>query len=69
MVPAATPDDIVDKLLNELMAFTKAPVISERLRNLGIVPGGETKEEVAAVFDHDREAFAEAVKAAGIPQP
>lgn len=69
MVPAATPDDIVDKLRNELMLFVKTPEISERLRNLGIVPGGETKEEVAAVFDHDRKAFAEAVKAAGIPQP
>ncbi|MDI1344653.1 MAG: tripartite tricarboxylate transporter substrate binding protein [Pseudolabrys sp.] len=69
MVPAATPDDVVDKLRNELAAFVKTPEISGRLRNLGIVPGGETKEEVAAVFDHDRKAFAEAVRAAGIPQP
>ncbi len=69
MVPAATPDDVVDKLRNEVSAFVKTPEISERLRNLGIVPGGAAKEEVAAVFDHDRKAFAEAVKAAGIPQP
>lgn len=69
MVPAATPDDVVDKLRNEVSAFVKSPEISERLRNLGIVPGGAAKEEVAAVFDHDRKAFAEAVKAAGIPQP
>ena len=69
MVPAATPDDVVDKLRNEISAFVKTPEISERLRNLGIVPGGAAKEEVAAVFAHDRKAFAEAVKAAGIPQP
>jgi tripartite-type tricarboxylate transporter receptor subunit TctC len=69
MVPAATPDDIVEKLRNELISFVKSPEISERLLKLGIVPGGETKGEVAAVFDHDRKSFAEAVKAAGIPKP
>jgi tripartite-type tricarboxylate transporter receptor subunit TctC len=69
MVPAATPDDIVDKLRNELISFVKSPATSERLTKLGIVPGGESKDEVAAVFAHDRKAFADAVKAAGIPKP
>lgn len=69
MVPAATPDDVVDKLRNELISFVKSPAIQERLSKLGIVPGGESKEEVAAVFAHDRKAFADAVKAAGIPKP
>ena len=41
----------------------------ERLTKLGIVPGGLTKDETAAVFKKDRENFAESVKAAGIPPP
>ncbi len=69
MVPAGTPDDIVDKLRKEVTAFVKSPDIHDRLIKLGIIPGGESKEEVAAEFAHDREAFAHAVLAAGIPNP
>jgi tripartite-type tricarboxylate transporter receptor subunit TctC len=69
MVPAATPDDIVDKLRNEVVSFVKSAAITDRLLQLGIVPGGESKEEVAAEFDRDRKAFADAVAAAGIPKP
>jgi tripartite-type tricarboxylate transporter receptor subunit TctC len=69
MVPAATPDDIVDKLRNEVISFVNSSAIRERLFQLGIVPGGESKEEVAAEFARDRKAFAEAVEAAGIPKP
>ena len=36
---------------------------------LGIVPGGLTPEETAEMFRKDRESFAAAVKAAGIPAP
>jgi tripartite-type tricarboxylate transporter receptor subunit TctC len=69
MVPAATPDDIVDKLRNEVISFVKSPAIAERLVHLGIVPGGESKEEVAAEFTRDRKSFTDAVAAAGIPKP
>jgi tripartite-type tricarboxylate transporter receptor subunit TctC len=68
-VPTGTPDAIVDKLRNEITAMAKSPDVSKRLINLGIVPGGLSKEEVAAVFKIDRENFAEAVKAAGIQTP
>lgn len=69
MVPAATPDDIVEKLRNEVITFVKSPQTIERLTKLGIVPGGESKAEVAAGFSRDRKAFVEAVEAAGIPKP
>jgi tripartite-type tricarboxylate transporter receptor subunit TctC len=68
-VPTGTPDAIVDKLRNEITAMAKSPDVSKRLINLGIVPGGLSKEEVAAVFKIDRKNFAEAVKAAGIQTP
>jgi tripartite-type tricarboxylate transporter receptor subunit TctC len=66
MVPAGTPDDIVDKLRSEVSAFVKTPAMQDRLIKLGIIPGGESKEEVAATFAHDRQAFIDAVKAAGL---
>ena len=69
MVPAGTPNDVVDKLRNEVAAFVKTPEMQQRLTKLGIIPGGESKEEVAATFAHDRKAFADAVAAAGIPKP
>ena len=49
--------------------MVKAPEMSARLIGLGILPGGQTKEQVAAVFQNDRKNFADAVKAAAIPAP
>jgi hypothetical protein len=51
----------------EVAAFAKSPAISKRLSDLGIVPGGLTKEQSEEVFRKDYESFAAAVKAAGIP--
>jgi hypothetical protein len=49
--------------------MVKAPQMSARLSGLGILPGGQTKEQVAAAFQNDRQNFADAVKAAGITPP
>jgi tripartite-type tricarboxylate transporter receptor subunit TctC len=69
VVPAATPGEIVDALRREVIALAKSPEVAHRLTTLGIVPGGLSKEEVAAVFKADREMFAAAVQAAGVPPP
>jgi tripartite-type tricarboxylate transporter receptor subunit TctC len=69
LVPNGTPEDIVEKLRSAIADMVKAPEMSARLIGLGIIPGGQTKEQVAAVFQNDRQNFAEAVKAAGIPAP
>ena len=69
LAPAGTPDTIITTIRNETTAFAKTPEIIDRLSSLGIVPGGLTKEQTKAVFQHDREAFAAAVKAAKIPPP
>jgi tripartite-type tricarboxylate transporter receptor subunit TctC len=69
LVPNGTPDDIVDKIRGAITEMVKAPAMSAKLVGLGILPGGQTKEEVTAVFQNDRKNFAEAVKAAGIPGP
>lgn len=67
--PAGTPEAVIDAIRQEIAAFAKTPEISERLGKLGIVPGGMTKEQTEAVFKKDYEAFAAAIKAAGIALP
>jgi tripartite-type tricarboxylate transporter receptor subunit TctC len=69
LVPNGTPPDIIAKFRDAVIAIVKTPQMSERLSGLGILPGGQSAEEVAAVFRQDRASFAEAVKAAGIPTP
>ena len=68
-MPAGTPEEIVTAIRNEITALAKSPEVQERLIKLGIVPGGLTKEETAAVFKKDKENFAASVKAAGITPP
>jgi tripartite-type tricarboxylate transporter receptor subunit TctC len=67
--PKGTPEPIIDTLRNEIAAFAKSPEVTERLGKLGIIQGGLGKEETEAVFKKDTEAFAAAVKAAGIAPP
>ena len=69
LVPNGTPPEIVSKFRDAVIEIVKAPKMSERLSALGILPGGQSAEEVAAGFKQDRESFAEAVKVAGIPAP
>lgn len=69
LAPTGTPDTVIAAVRKEITAFAKTPEITNRLTSLGIVPGGLTKEQTDAVFQHDSEAFAAAVKAAKIPPP
>ena len=68
-MPNGTPEDIVEKLRSAVTEMVKAPQVQARLVGLGILPGGQYKEEVADAFQNDRRNFAEAVKAAGITPP
>jgi tripartite-type tricarboxylate transporter receptor subunit TctC len=66
LVPNGTPEAIIEKLRDTVTAMVRTPEVSARLIGLGILPGGQTREQVAAAFASDRRNFAEAVKAAGI---
>jgi tripartite-type tricarboxylate transporter receptor subunit TctC len=68
-VPAGTPEEIVTAIRREVVAVAKSPEVAERLNKLGIIPGGLSAEETAAVFKKDKESFTAAVKAAGIALP
>jgi tripartite-type tricarboxylate transporter receptor subunit TctC len=67
--PTDTPEPIVTAIGREVTTLAKSPEIVERLSKLGIVPGGLSKEQSEAVLRRDRESFAAAIKAAGIPAP
>jgi len=67
--PAETPEPILDAIQTELAAFANSPKVFERLSKLGIIPGGLTRQESAAVIRKDYGSFAAAVKAAGIEPP
>jgi tripartite-type tricarboxylate transporter receptor subunit TctC len=69
VVPAGTPDLIVDAIRREIILLARSREAAQRLTSLGIVPGGQSKEEVATTFTADRAMFAAAVKAAGITSP
>ncbi len=68
-VPRNTPEAMQAKLRGAIAEMVGTPEMQKRLTGLGIVPGGQSKDEVAAVFKKDRESFAEAVNAAGIKKP
>jgi tripartite-type tricarboxylate transporter receptor subunit TctC len=69
LAPTGTPEPIITAIRGEITALAKSPEVTERLTKLGIVPGGLTGEQSEAVFRKDRESFAAAIKAAGIPGP
>jgi tripartite-type tricarboxylate transporter receptor subunit TctC len=69
LAPAGTPEPIITAIRGEITALAKSPEVTERLTKLGIVPGGLTGEQSEAVFRKDRDSFAAAIKAAGIPGP
>ena len=68
-MPANTPEAIATKLRAAIVELVNTAEMKERLTKLGIVPGGQSKDEVAATFKKDRESFAAAVAAAGIKKP
>src|SRR3954464_7056530 len=68
-VPAGTPEEIVTAIRQEVVALANSPAVRERLGKLGIIPGGLSAQETAAVFKKDKESFTAAVKAAGIAPP
>jgi tripartite-type tricarboxylate transporter receptor subunit TctC len=66
MVPAKTPKEIIDKIVEGSIEAVNTPAVREKLVQAGIVPGGTKPEQVAERFKADRAAFAEAVAIMGL---
>jgi tripartite-type tricarboxylate transporter receptor subunit TctC len=66
MVPAGTPQEIIDKLVEGSIEAVNTPWVHEKLIQSGIVPGGTTPAQVVERFKADKKAFAEAVELMGL---
>ena len=66
MVPAATPDAVVEKLRTALKAALASPDVKARLTQLDMVAIGETGQAAADHLDANKTRYGAIVKAAGI---
>jgi tripartite-type tricarboxylate transporter receptor subunit TctC len=53
--PAETPDDIVTELSTAVTEIATSQAVSNRLKSLGIVPGGLSREQMLATLKSDRQ--------------
>ena len=65
-VPARTPGGIASKLEAEFVRAIKDPGVSAKLKELGVVPSGNTSEEFARILDADIARWATVAKAANV---
>jgi tripartite-type tricarboxylate transporter receptor subunit TctC len=64
--PAGTPQAVVARLYREASRAMSAPDTREKLRNIGMDPGGLAPEQLAAMMKADIVRYGAIVKAAGI---
>ncbi|WP_398467340.1 Bug family tripartite tricarboxylate transporter substrate binding protein [Tardiphaga sp.] len=65
-VPAKTPQPVVQKLREALVAAVKDPATQERLLKAGIEPESSTSEELRTFVDTEIKKWSDIVKTAGI---
>ncbi|AEC18740.1 hypothetical protein PT7_0200 [Pusillimonas sp. T7-7] len=65
IVPKGTPDDIVNKLNEVMLAALAKPEVQKRLEDLGAVPAKTTPAEFGAFIKSEVEGWAKVVKASG----
>jgi len=66
--PAGTPAAIVARLYQEASRAMSSPDTKEKLRSIGMDPGGLAPEQLSAMIKHDIAKYAAIVKAANIRQ-
>jgi tripartite-type tricarboxylate transporter receptor subunit TctC len=66
MAPAGTPQPIIDKLSGEAAKAIKAPDVTKKLNDQGIVPIGSTAAEMASVMKSDSAYWAKLINAIGL---
>jgi tripartite-type tricarboxylate transporter receptor subunit TctC len=66
--PAGTPEAVILRLYREASRVMQSQDTKDRLKNIGMDPGGLTPEQLAAMIKADIAKYAAIVKAAGIKQ-
>ncbi|MBV7482952.1 tripartite tricarboxylate transporter substrate binding protein [Bordetella sp. BOR01] len=69
MAPAGTPRAIIDKLQQAMAASLKDPAVAKRIRDMGVLPGGNTPDEYAAYIASETGTLRELVKNADVAEP
>jgi tripartite-type tricarboxylate transporter receptor subunit TctC len=65
-VPAATPPAIAQKIEGELRRAVQSPDVGDKLRALGVDPGGIPSDDFRRLIDDDIKVFVGVVKAANL---
>jgi tripartite-type tricarboxylate transporter receptor subunit TctC len=65
-VPAATPPAITQKIEGELRRAVQSPDVGDKLRALGVDPGGIPSDDFRRLIDDDIKVFVGVVKAANL---
>ena len=66
LVPAKTPQRVMDRLLKETRAALKSPDVNQALVSQGAEPGGSSPTEFGAYFQTEIGKWAKVIKSAGI---
>jgi len=69
MVPAGTPQEVIDRIATETIEALKSPKVLEQLSRQAIDPSGAAGAELDTLMAQTRSLYREAVTAAGITQP
>lgn len=65
VVPAKTPQAVVDKLSQAIIKIIKMPDVTQKLQQLGADATGTTAEEFGRIIKQDREKWGPIIKASG----
>ncbi len=66
LVPAKTPQAVIDRLLKDTRAALKAPDVNQTLLNQGAEPSGSSPAEFGAYFQTEIHKWAKVIKSSGI---
>lgn len=66
LLPAGTPAAIVSRYVDEANRVLKMPDVIAKIESLGLLPGGGSSEDFAALLRHDGALYAKIIKDAGI---
>ena len=66
LVPAKTPQAVIERLLKETRAALKTPDVNQALLSQGAEPGGSSPAEFGAYFQTEIGKWAKVIKSAGI---
>lgn len=66
MVPAKTPDPVVEKLSREIIRIFRQPDVQQRLNSVGLDAVGSTAEELAALITKETATYAALVRQVGL---